>query len=109
MLRYLVAYSDLIGGFLGIFGSIILAYPYIGEITDRRQWELLLEFRRLIADRRNDGAENLDAYRDVRDRMIDDRLGQHLRYRWVTMVGLLALVAAFAFMTIASLTRQSGS
>ena len=101
------SYSDLIGGFLGIFGSLVLAYPYFSEITDRRQWELLLEFRRLAVDPEADSATQ-DAYRAIRDQMIDDRLGQHLQYRWVTLVGLLLLFGAFVFTTVASFLRWFG-
>ena len=50
MLKLALLYSDLIGGVLGIFGSLILAYPYISEITDRRHWELLIEFQRRSMD-----------------------------------------------------------
>jgi hypothetical protein len=54
---------------------------------------------------REGGSTAQDAYRAIRDQMIDDRLGQHLQYRWVTMIGLLLLLAAFIFMTIASFLR----
>ena len=100
LLRAMIYYSDLLGGVLGIFGSIVLGYPLITEITDRLQWDLLRQYRdkeqRALTD------EEVDAYRSLRERLIDNRLGEHQRYRRLTINGFVLLLLAFLFMTIAS-------
>jgi hypothetical protein len=98
-------YCDLIGGIFGIVGSIVLGYPLITEITDRRQWDLLRQYKARQAGTLSD--QELEAYRDLRDRLIDNRLGQHDRYRRFTICGFLLLLAAFAFTTVASYERAS--
>lgn len=108
MLHYTIIFSDLVGGFLGIVGSMILAYPYFSDVADRRQWELLLRFRRLMADRPLEPQEQ-EAFSAIRDSMIDDRLGHHLQFRRVTIWGFVLLLAAFVFMTIASFARLEGN
>jgi hypothetical protein len=98
-----LSYCDLIGGIFGIVGSIVLGYPLITEITDRRQWDLLRQYRSRQASTLS--KQEIEAYRDLRDRLIDERLGQHDRYRRFTIIGLLLLLGAFAFTTVASFER----
>lgn len=98
-----LSYCDLIGGIFGIVGSIVLGYPLITEITDRRQWDLLRQYEERQADTLSD--QEIEAYRNLRDRLIDNRLGQHDRFRRFTICGFLLLLGAFAFTTMASYDR----
>jgi hypothetical protein len=102
-MRAFLSYCDLIGGVFGIAGSIVLGYPLITEITDRHQWDLLRQYRERQAGTLSD--KEIEAYRDLRDRLIDDRLGQHDRYRRFTICGFLLLLGAFALTTVASFER----
>jgi hypothetical protein len=102
-MRAFLAYCDLIGGIFGIIGSIVLGYPLITEITDRLQWDLLRQYKERQIDALSD--PEIEAYRNLRDRLIDNRLGQHDRYRRFTICGFISLLAAFVFTTIASYER----
>jgi hypothetical protein len=99
----ILIYSDLVGGIAGIVGSIILGYPLVTEITDRLHWDLLREFKERQAHLLT--VEEIEAHRRLRDRLIDDRLGEHDRYRRITVWGLSFLLVAFLFMTVASWER----
>jgi hypothetical protein len=99
----ILIYSDLIGGVFGIVGSIVLGYPLVTEITDRLHWDLLRQFKE--RQTRSLTTQEIEAHRQLRDRLIDDRLGQHDRYRRITIWGLFLLLAAFVFMTLASYER----
>src|SRR5204863_6546410 len=102
-MQAILIYSDLIGGVLGVLGSIVLGYPLVTEMTDRLHWDLLKKFK----DRQTGSltAMEIEAHRQLRDRLIDDRLGQHERFRRITIYGFIFLLAAFAFMTLASFER----
>jgi hypothetical protein len=105
-LNWLLVYSDLIAGILGVAGSVVLGWPFISETADRRHWERLAAFKR----RRSSGSDplgpaELEAYKNLRDQLIDDRLGQHQRYRRVTITGFGLLFLAFLFVTAASFER----
>jgi hypothetical protein len=103
MLNATIYYSDLLGGVLGIFGSIVLGYPLITEMTDRLQWDLLRQYR--DKEQGTLTGEEIDAYRSLRERLIDGRLGEHQRYRRLTINGFILLLLAFLFLTIASCDR----
>lgn len=107
-----LAYSDLIGGFLGIVGSLVLGYPFLTEMADRRHWDLLKKFKQQMFVQESNASmsqEETAAYRQIRDRLIDQRLGEYERYRRITLLGFFFLLAAFAFMTLASYERSSFS
>jgi hypothetical protein len=108
----ILAYSDLVGGFLGILGSLVLGYPFVTEMADRRQWDMLKKFKQQMSAQESNAAmssEETAAYRQIRDRLIDQRLGEHERYRRITLWGFFLLLAAFVFMTLASYDRSSSS
>jgi hypothetical protein len=111
-LSWLNLYADLIGGILGVLGSVILAVPLVKEIDDRRQWDGFADFlHRQSLDKQsvnNNGEINSEtrrALQAVRDFMLNDRLGGYRRHRVVTLTGLAFLAASFAFMTIATVLR----
>jgi hypothetical protein len=111
VLRALVVYSDLIGGVLGILGSVVLAIPFVSEATDRREWQLLIKFKREVLNASHaPSPEEAEAHRQIRERIVDYRLGQYERFRMVTVWGFALLFGAFIFMTVASIERglQSG-
>jgi hypothetical protein len=109
--RTVLFYSDLTSGALGILGSLFLAYPLLSEIADRRHWDLLTNFRRqqLLSrgSKRPMTAEEIQAYRDIRDNLIDQRLGEHQKYRRFTLWGFFCLLGSFIFMSLASYERSS--
>jgi hypothetical protein len=106
VLAWLLAYSDIIRGILGIVGSVILAQPLVAEISDRRHWDQLSDFIR----RHNAVGPKTDAERvaeqSIRDHLLNSRLGRSPRHRKVTLIGLVILLAAFVFMTLAAIERR---
>jgi hypothetical protein len=112
-MHWVLVNSDLIGGLLGIFGSLVLGYPFITEMTDRHHWDLLRRFKQqqmpTSGSTRSASAQEIEAYREIRDRLIDQPLGDYLRYRRITVCGILLLLAAFVFMTAASYDRSWSS
>jgi hypothetical protein len=108
-MRLVILYADLIGGILGLVGSLILGLPLLTEVKDRRQWEGFSDFlRRHSQMQRSEQktAEELQAEQDLRDLMLDDRLGGYRRQRKIAVTGFLFLVAAFLFMTLATAMRM---
>lgn len=103
---WLFAYADIIGGILGIIGSVILAQPLVTEIADRKHWDQLSDFmrRQNAAGPKTD--EERDAEQTIRDHLLNSRLGRSQRHRKVTLLGLAILFAAFVFMTLAALERR---
>lgn len=103
---WLFAYADIIGGLLGIIGSVILAQPLVTEIADRKHWDQLSDFmrRQNAAGPKTD--EERDAEQTIRDHLLNSRLGRSQRHRKVTLLGLAILFAAFVFMTLAALERR---
>jgi hypothetical protein len=103
---WLLAYADIIGGILGIIGSVILALPLVTEISDRRHWDQLSDFIR----RHNAAGPKTEAERaaeqSIRDHLLNSRLGRSQRHRKVTLFGLAVLLAAFVLMTLAALERR---
>jgi hypothetical protein len=112
-MNWVLVNSDLIGGVLGILGSLVLGYPFVTEMTDRHHWDLLRQFKQqqMVApgSTRTMSAIEIEAYREIRDRLIDQRLGDYQRYRRITVWGIALLLAAFVFMTAASYDRSSPS
>jgi hypothetical protein len=113
VMHWVLAYSDIIGGILGIAGSVVLGIPFMTEMADRRQWELLKRFKQQRAEvtqsNRSMTAGEIQAYREIRDRLVDERLGGYQSYRAITLWGFFLLLAAFAFMTLASCERFMSS
>jgi len=110
-MKWAVLYADLIGGVLGIFGSIVLALPMVFEIEDRRIWQGLSDFLEQYSKMqagRTLTSEEAGAEREIRERMLNDRLGNYRRHQKITMTGVFLLVAAFVFMTIATGLRIWG-
>ena len=106
VLAWLLAYADIIGGILGIIGSVILAQPLVTEIADRNHWDQLSDFiRRHRASGPKTDEERL-AEQSIRDHLLNSRLGRSLRHRKVTLLGLAILLAAFLFMTLAAVERR---
>lgn len=104
-MTWMILYADLIGGILGIAGSVVLATPLVSEIGERRQWEAFLDFLQRYSAQRPDHVktpEEFAAEREIRDHFLTSRLGGYRRYRRTTMTGLALLLAAFAFMTLAT-------
>jgi len=54
-------------------------------------------------------AGEAEAYREIRDRLVDERLGAYESYRFITLCGFFLLLIAFAFMTLASCERFASS
>ena len=106
VLDWLLAYADIVGGILGIVGSVILAQPLVAEISDRRHWDQLSDFiRRHNAVGPKTDAERIAEQR-IRDHLLNGRLGRSARHRKVTLIGLVVLLAAFVFMTLAAVERR---
>jgi hypothetical protein len=103
---FVFVYADIIGGLLGIAGSVILAYPLVSEITDRRHWDQLSEFARRHKVAAPVSPEEREAERHVRDHLLNDRLGRSQRNQKVTLWGLIMLVLGFLLMTIAAYERH---
>jgi len=103
-----VVYADLASAVFGILGSVILAIPLVKEITDRRHWQRLIRF---IAREHSDGAPirktpaEIEAERELRDNLIDTRLGDYDNYRFAALFGFLFLFIAFLFAAIAAVDR----
>jgi hypothetical protein len=77
-MHWVLVNSDLIGGLLGIFGSLVLGYPFVTEMTDRHHWDLLRRFKQQqMATTGSSGSSTrpreIEAYREIRDRLIDQR------------------------------------
>jgi len=106
-LAWALEYSDILGGILGIVGSLVLAYPLVAEISDRRRWAQLTEFLRLYRAGESISAEEREAQRNIRDHVLNDRLGRFQHHRMVTLLGLLLLFAGFLFMTAAGYERHN--
>jgi hypothetical protein len=110
MIRSVLVYSDLVGGVLGIIGSLVLGYPFLTEIVDRRHWDMLRSFKQqqMLGHRSSTSLspQDIEAYRETRDRLIDERLGEYQRYRRITLWGIFCLLVAFVFMTLASYERS---
>jgi hypothetical protein len=107
-MSWLVLSADLIGGVLGAIASLLLGFPLLAEVKDRRQWDGYAEFLRLHSQANPEAsrsATQLEAERSLRDRMLDDRLGRHERFRGLALLGFSLLVAAFAFMALAAAVR----
>ena len=102
----ILTYADIIGGVLGIVGSIILAYPLFSEIADRQHWDRLSDFIRRHNAAGPKTAEEREAERSVRDHLLNSRLGRSQRHRVVTLSGLFVLLGAFVFMTLAAFERR---
>jgi len=113
MMRSVLVYSDLVGGVLGIIGSLVLGYPFVTEIVDRRHWDLLRRFKQQQmlghGSSTSMSPEDIQAYREIRDRLIDERLGEYQRYRRITLWGIFCLLVAFIFMTLASYERSTSA
>lgn len=112
-MHWVLVYSDLIGGLLGIIGSLVLGYPFVTEMTDRHHWDLLKTFKQqqmlAAGSTRSISPQEIEAYREIRDRLIDQRLGDYQRYRRITVWGIFLLLVAFVFLTVASYDRSSSS
>jgi hypothetical protein len=103
---WLFAYADIIGGILGIIGSVILSLPLVSEIADRKHWDQLSDFiRRHNASGPKTDEERL-AEQGIRDHLLNSRLGRSQRHRKVTLFGLAVLLVAFIFMTLAAVERR---
>lgn len=105
-------YSDLVSAIFGILGSIILGLPLIKEITDRRHWQRLVRF---IGRQHPDGGpiqkseEEMKAERELRDNLIDTRLGDYAKYRFAAVFGFFFLLLAFVFAPFAAADRAINS
>ena len=106
ILAWLLAYADIIGGILGILGSLILAQPLVSEIADRKHWEQLSDFIRRHKASGPKTAEERLAEQGIRDHLLNSRLGRSQRHRKVTLLGLAILFASFLFMTLAAIERR---
>jgi hypothetical protein len=104
----LIIYADLVSAVFGILGSIVLAIPLVKEITDRRHWQRLLRF---MARQQPDGtplrktAAEIEAERELRDSLIDTRLGDYENYRFAALFGFSLLFLAFIFAGVAAIDR----
>lgn len=93
---WLIENLEVLAGVLGVAGSIILAWPLLGDAVDRRHWETLRQIRRDAKTSVTD--EEKRQLREVRDQFLDDRLGDYERHRQYTAWGMLVLGAAFALL-----------
>jgi hypothetical protein len=103
---WLLAYADIIGGIMGIIGSVILALPLVTEIADRKHWDQLSDFIRRHKATGPKTAEERHAEQSIRDHLLNSRLGRSQRHRKVTLFGLAILLVAFVFMTLAAVERR---
>jgi hypothetical protein len=100
--------SDLVSAVFGIVGALILAIPLLNEITDRRHWQRLVRFSsRPALDGQvlqKSGAE-IEAERQLRDQLVDSRMGSYQKYRFAAFFGSASLLLAFIFLGIAAVDR----
>jgi hypothetical protein len=107
-MHWLVAYADLISAVFGLLGSVILALPLLKEITDRRHWQRLIRF---LAREHSSGPSiqktqaEIDAERELREDLINTRLGDYDNYRFAALFGFSFLFVAFLFAAIAAVDR----
>lgn len=97
--------SDLsvLSGLFGLAGSILLAMPLLAELRDRKFWDRFNEFRQQKAL----APEETSALSQIRDTLIDDRLGRYRSARLWTLGGLLALGLAFALSLVDAATSHA--
>jgi hypothetical protein len=91
---------------LGIVGSVILAEPLVTEIVDRKHWDQLSDFLRRHNAAGPKTAEERQAEQNIRDHVLNSRLGRSRQHRVVTLFGLFVLLGAFLFMTLAAIERR---
>jgi len=99
--------ADLIAGVLGVLGSTVLAWPMVGELRDRRHWDRVGAFfrKRTTPGEADRGVAAPEEARRLRDQMIDERLGDAGRHRFISFFGFVLLLLAFLLLVVAALNR----
>ena len=92
---------ELVGGLLGLAGSIILALPALFDLKNRRFWD---QIRRLDGIR---GTTPADAER-LRSILLDSLLGRHRRHVRCTVGGATLLAIGFGLIAAAGGVRVFG-
>lgn len=103
-MHYVATFADLLSAVFGTIAALILAVPLFGEVTDRRHWQRLAQFRSIQSGISKSDAE-LAAEQKLREQMIDERLGEYETYRLITFAGAACLLIAFVFLGIAGAER----
>lgn len=119
--QWLTENADWISALLGLAAALILAWPLVLELSDRKQFDVLVRLRRqgrttsatkgdsvaptpsATATGRADPDEPLDI---IREQMTDERLGGYPALLWKVCLGLLLLFASFAFALVYAVTKK---
>lgn len=107
MLVWLVHSADWLSALFGLAAALVLAWPLVGELSGRREFD---EVARLKRTGRAVGRGGLPAsgepLDDVRDQMVDERLGGYRSLLKTVLAGLTLLAISFAFAMLYALTKN---
>lgn len=101
-MAWLVGNAALISGVLGLLAAFILAWPLVNELSDRKFWDMVSRF----SPNKADPAEEKEALKSIRERLLDGRLGKYKKARLFTLGGVTLLAGAFFFLIVDALTRS---
>ncbi len=92
---------ELIGGILGILGSIVLAIPAAFDLKNRRFWDRLGQLKSIA------GVSPPDV-QALQQLLLNDVLGSYRLHAWCTMGGGMLLAVGFGLIAAAGGVRVSG-
>jgi len=90
---------------LGAVSALILGLPLVGEIKDRRHWD---RFSAIMRRTRPSSGPQTSIQQRLKDQLLDDRLGDHERYRFIALWGFLFMFLAFLSLGVAAVGRLWG-
>lgn len=92
---------EVLGGLLGVAGSIVLAIPAWRDLKNKDLWDLLTQIRRVP------GASEPDL-RELKWLILDSVLGGYRVHQWCTFGGAALLALGFALIAVAGGLRVFG-
>jgi hypothetical protein len=92
---------ELVGGMLGIAGSIVLAIPAALDLKNRQFWDRLGQLKSI----KGVTADDVQALQRL---ILDDVLGGYRLHAWCTMGGGALLAVGFGLIAAAGGVRVSG-
>ncbi len=87
-------YLELVAGLAGALGSILLAYPSLTELRNRRLWDRLRTFQ---------ASKTVNAI--LRNELIDDVLGGYRRHMLCTLGGGGLLLTGFLLLIASAIVK----